>query len=202
MALTRRALKAMGIEDEKIDEIITMHADTVDGLKADLAKYKADAEALIHVQKELDKAKADLEAGEKDSWKVKYEAVKEEFDSYKNEQAQQESRAAKEKAYRSLLQAAGISEKRLESVLRVSDVDSVELDGEGSVKGADKLLEGIKNEWADFIVTTTTQGARTATPPTHQPQIRYTREDIRKMTPEEINRNFDAIKASLKGEAS
>ena len=33
MALTRRALKAMGIEDEKIDEIITMHTDTVDGLK-------------------------------------------------------------------------------------------------------------------------------------------------------------------------
>ena len=43
MALTRRALKAMGIEDEKIDEIITMHTDTVDGLKADVAKYKADA---------------------------------------------------------------------------------------------------------------------------------------------------------------
>ena len=37
MALTRRALKAMGIEDEKIDEIITMHTETVDGLKADVA---------------------------------------------------------------------------------------------------------------------------------------------------------------------
>ena len=46
MALTRRALKAMGIEDEKIDEIITMHTETVDGLKADVAKYKADAETL------------------------------------------------------------------------------------------------------------------------------------------------------------
>ena len=37
MALTRRALKAMGIEDEKIDEIINMHTETVDGLKADVA---------------------------------------------------------------------------------------------------------------------------------------------------------------------
>ena len=55
MSLTRRALKAMGIEDEKIDEIITMHTDTVDGLKADVAKYRADAEALPEVQKQLER---------------------------------------------------------------------------------------------------------------------------------------------------
>ena len=71
MALTRRALKAMGIEDEKIDEIITMHTETVDGLKADVAKYKADAETLPGIQKQLEKAQADLEAGKKDSWKVR-----------------------------------------------------------------------------------------------------------------------------------
>ena len=66
MALTRRALKAMGIEDEKIDEIINMHTETVDGLKADVAKYKADAETLPGIQKQLEKAQADLEAGKKD----------------------------------------------------------------------------------------------------------------------------------------
>ena len=76
MSLTRRALKAMGIEDEKIDEIITMHTDTVDGLKADIAKYKADAESLPGVQRQLEQAQADLEAGKKDSYKVKYEALK------------------------------------------------------------------------------------------------------------------------------
>ncbi len=74
LALTRRALKAMGIEDEKIDEIITMHTDTVDGLKADVAKYKADAEALPEVQKQLEKAQADLEAGKKSITRSKYEA--------------------------------------------------------------------------------------------------------------------------------
>ena len=78
MSLTRRALKAMGIDEEKIDEIISMHSETVDGLKADVAKYKADAEALPEVQKQLEKAQADLEAGKKDSYKVKYEALKEE----------------------------------------------------------------------------------------------------------------------------
>ena len=60
MALTRRALKAMGIEDEKIDEIISMHTDTVDGLKDQVKTYEADAKKLPTVQKELDELKAEL----------------------------------------------------------------------------------------------------------------------------------------------
>ena len=180
MALTRRALKAMGIEEDKIDEIITMHTDTVDGLKADVAKYKADAEALPEVQKQLEKAQADLEAGKKDSWKVKYEAIKEEFEGYKTEQTKKESRAAKEKAYRALLQEAGVSEKRLDSVLKVSDVDSVELDDKGSIKGADKLTESIKSEWADFITTTETRGANTSNPPVNNSHGTMTKADIYK----------------------
>lgn len=178
MALTRRALKAMGIDEEKIDEIIAMHTDTVDGLKADLAKYKADAEALPGVKAQLEKAQADLEAGKKDSWKVKYDAVKEEYDGYKAEQAKKETHAAKEKAYRALLKAAGISEKRLDSVLRVSDVDSVEMDEKGEIKDADKLTQQVKTDWADFIQTTTTQGAQTATPPAVSGGKKLSKDDI------------------------
>lgn len=36
MALTRKMLKAMGIEDEKIDQIIEEHAESVNALKAKL----------------------------------------------------------------------------------------------------------------------------------------------------------------------
>jgi len=180
LALTRRALKAMGIEEEKIDEIITMHTETVDGLKADVAKYKADAEALPEVQRQLEKAQNDLEAGKKDSWKVKYEAIKEEFEGYKSEQTKREARAAKEKAYRELLKQAGVNDKRLDAVLRVSDVDGVELDEKGAIKDADKLTESIKSEWSDFIQTTTTQGANTATPPANGGSSAMTKADIYK----------------------
>ena len=180
MALTRRMLKAMGISDEQVDEIIAAHTETVDALKEQRDAYKADAEKLADVQKQLEKAQADLEAGKKDSWKVKYEAIKEEFEGYKTEQTEKESHAAKEKAYRALLQEAGISEKRLESVLKVSDVDSVELDDKGAIKGADKLAETIKSEWADFITTTETRGAQTSNPPANNPSGAMTKADIYK----------------------
>lgn len=197
MALTRKALKAMGLTDEQVDSIIEMHTDTVDGLKADISKYKGDAEKLPGVQKELEKAQADLEAGNKDSYKVKYEAIKEEFEGYKSEQTKKETHAAKEKAYRDLLKNAGISEKRIDSVLKVSDVDGVELDDKGAIKNADKLADGIKTEWADFIQTTATRGADTPNPPANNVAKTYTRDDIKKMSPAEINKNWDAIKASL-----
>ena len=157
-----------------------MHTETVEGLKADVAKYKADAETLPEVQRQLEKAQNDLEAGKKDSWKVKYEAIKEEFEDYKSEQAKKETRAAKEKAYRELLKQAGVSDKRLDAVLRVSDVDSVELDDKGAVKDVDKLTESIKSEWSDFIQTTTTQGAQTAAPPVNSGGSAMTKADIYK----------------------
>nr|DAM03186.1 MAG TPA: minor structural protein [Caudoviricetes sp.] len=180
MALTRKFLKALGLEDDKIEQIIEEHTTIADRMNAEIEKYKADAEALPRVQRELEKAQADLEAGKKDSWKVKYEAVKEEFEGYKSEQTKKETRAAKEAAYRALLKQAGVSEKRLESVLKVSDVDSVELDDHGAIKDMDTLTASIKNEWADFIQTTTTQGAQTATPPVNGGGTAMTKADIYK----------------------
>lgn len=165
MSLKRSMLKAMGIEDEKIEQIMEAHGETVEALKAQRDQYKADAEKLPEIQKQLEKAQADLEAAGKDSYKVKYEAIKEELEGFRAEQAAKETKAAKEGAYRELLKAAGISDKRIPAILKVSDFDSIELDDKGQIKGADKLTESIKSEWADFISTSTTRGVQTATPP-------------------------------------
>lgn len=169
MSLTRKMLKAMGIEDEKIDQIIEAHGETVDALKEQRDRYKADAEKLPEVQKQLDTATAQLESAGKDSWKVKYDALKEDFDAYKADQTAKETKSAKEKAYTELLKAAGIPDKRIAAVLKVSDLDAFELDDKGAVKDADKMTESIKAEWADFIPTTTEKGAPTATPPASNP---------------------------------
>lgn len=165
MALSRRMLKAMGIEEEKIEQIIEAHAETVDTLKEQRDTFKADADKLAEVQKELDEAKKSLENAGKDSYKVKYEAIKEEFEKYKTDVENKEKHTAKESAYREMLKAAGISEKRIDSVLKVSDVDSVELDENGKIKDNDKLTESIKTEWADFITEEGTKGANVPTPP-------------------------------------
>ena len=151
MALSRKFLSAMGIEDDKIDQIIEAHTDTVNGLKDEIEKYKADAEKLPGVQKELKKLQDDADANGRDPYKVKYEAMKEEFESYKKDVETKETKAKKDAAYKALLKEAGVSEKRIDTVLKVSDIDSLEFDEEGKVMNQKDLIKTIKSEWSDFI---------------------------------------------------
>lgn len=65
MSITRKLLKGMGLTDEQVDTIIEAHTETVDGLKADVSRYKADAGKLAGVQKELDDLKAAGDGGYK-----------------------------------------------------------------------------------------------------------------------------------------
>jgi hypothetical protein len=157
-------LKAMGIEEEKIDQIIEAHAETVDGLKEDVNKYKGDAEKLPTVQKELD----DLKAAGDGGYKEKYEKEHKAFEDYKTAQTEKETRAAKETAFREFLKNVGVSEKRIPAIVKVTDLDSMEMDGD-KFKDADKLTESIKTEWADFIENSNTSGAQTNNPPQNNP---------------------------------
>jgi hypothetical protein len=58
MAFTRKFLTAMGIESEKVDEIMAAHVEVTDALKAQINDSKDEADKLTKVQAELDKLKA------------------------------------------------------------------------------------------------------------------------------------------------
>ena len=95
MALTRKMLKAMGIEDEKIDQIIEEHAETVNALKQQRDQYKVDAEKLPGVQKELDELKDAAEKDGENPYKAKYEELQQQFDDYKADVTAKETKAQK-----------------------------------------------------------------------------------------------------------
>lgn len=186
MALTkaqvREVLSAAGVDGEHmsdaVEKIIDGHVASVNALREEIDTYKADAGKLADVQKELDAARAELSQSKTDKWEVKYKAIKEDFEAYKAEQAQKDARAARESAYRALLKQAGVSEKRIEAVLRVSDVNGVELDGKGEIQNAKDRLKAIKEEWADFIETTEVKGADTPNPPANTGGSTITKDQI------------------------
>ena len=172
MSLTHKALNAMGIEPEKIEQILEMHRETLDSIKADKdkaveesKKYKADADRLAEVEKELNDYKA--KESQPDVYKEKYDKIKKEYETYKGEITAKETKAAKSKAYRDMLKDIGVSEKRLDSVMRVADLNSFELDENGAIKDVDELKASAKNDWSDFIVSEGIKGASTPTPPSN-----------------------------------
>lgn len=168
----------MGIEEDKIEQIIDAHSETVDALKSERDKYKSQSEDYDSVKSELDKMKADSQSNNADSWKVKYETEHEEFKTFKKSILDKETLNAKTAAYKSMLKDAGISDKRIDTVLKVSDVKSVELDDEGKIKDADSLIKSIKDEWSEFIVSDGTSGASTSNPPANNGGSTMTRAQI------------------------
>lgn len=195
MALTkaqvREILSAAGVDSEHmsdaVEKIIDGHVASVNALREEIDNLKVETGKLADVQKELDAAKTELSKSQNDKWEVKYKAIKEDFEKFKSEQSQKESRAAKESAYRALLKSAGVSDKRIDSVLKVSDVDGVELNEKGEITDAEDRLKSIKEEWADFIETVQVQGAVTPNPPVNTGGGAMTRDDIMKI-PDAVER--------------
>ena len=122
MAFTRNWLKTLGITEDQVSAIMEEHVAVVNGLKEDRDKYKAEAEKLPAVQKELD----DLKSGE--DYKAKYDQEHKDFEAYKQQVADNEVLAKKKAAYRKLLAEEKISEKRLDAVIRLTDFSKITLD--------------------------------------------------------------------------
>lgn len=170
MALTKKMLQAMDIADDKVEQILEAHVESINGLtakrdelQAELDKEKAEVKRLSDVEKELVKANAKIEESEK--IEEKYKALQVEFNEFKADAEAKNTLANKEKAYKALLKAAGVAEKRFDSILRVTDFNNMDFDEAGNLKDADKLTENIKSEWSDFIITEGTQGANVPKPP-------------------------------------
>ena len=160
MALTRKLLRSMGIEDDKIDQIIEAHTETVNALKDERDEFKDAAEKLPKVQAELDELKAKPD----DGFKEKYEKEHADFEAYKEQTAEDASEREKKSLYRKLLQDAGVDPKRLDAVMRVADLSEVSVE-DGAIVDADKVTEAVKSEWSDFIQTTGSKPAGVDTPP-------------------------------------
>lgn len=180
MALTRKFLSALGIEADKVDEIIQAHTEVTDSLKEERDKYKEDAEKLPSIQKELDELKSKSDGV--DPYQEKFEQLEKEFNDYKADIEAKNTTAKKENALRDLLKEIGISDKRIDSVIKVSDISKIEFDDEGNVKEAEALKDNLKAEWSDFIQTTKTEGASTANPPANDGKSTMTKEQIRAIT--------------------
>lgn len=142
MALTRKLLKGMGLTDEQVDTIIEAHTDTVDGLKADVTRYKTDAEKLPGVQKQLD----DLKAAGDGGYKEKYEKEHSAFEAFKTDITAKESKAAKERAVRAYFESKNITGANLDLAMRGcgEEMSALELDGEKikDTKSLDALVDG------------------------------------------------------------
>ena len=157
MAFTRSTIRSLAKESG-----VEIPKEFEDALVAEhLTARNAYAEE--QVKAELEKQPAAKAENVKDS--EEYKTLKADYDKYKAEVTEKETKAAKEAAYRAILKDANLSEKGIEKAVKYAEWDKIELGEDGKIKGANEHIKAARDEWAEYVTTTTTTGAKTSTPP-------------------------------------
>ena len=159
MSFSRNFLKSCGLSDEQISSVMEEHVSIVDALKKERDGFKADAEKLPEVKRELET----LKGGE--DFKAKYEKEHQAFETYKADIAKNEQLAKVKAAYRQLLVDEKINEKRLDGIIRLTDFEKIKLDKDGKLEDVKSLKENIGKEWGEYKVTTQEKDHKPETPP-------------------------------------
>lgn len=160
MALTRSMLKAMGIEEEKIEQIIESHTESTNALKDQRDEAMRQAERVTELEKQVE----ELSAQPQDDWRAKYDEEHESFEAFKAEVAKQRELDEKRSLYGALLKDSGVDERRIPAILKVTDLDGISV-RDGAIEGAEALSARVAEEWGDFIAQTFVKGAKVDDPP-------------------------------------
>ena len=197
--LSRKFLTALGVEDNVAEQICERHKEVLNEIINERDELKEKAEQLDSVQKQLQELKQQAEGDS--PYKEKFEKLQKEYGDYKKGVEEKETTAKKQAAFKAMLKEVGIPEKRIDSVIKVSNdaVNGIEFDDEGKVKDGEKLKESLKTEWQDFIPTQKVEGAKTANPPTNTGKGTMTKEQIRAITDTAARQKAMAENPSLFG---
>lgn len=172
MALTRAFLKGMNLTDEQVSAIIEAHTESIDGIKTDRDKYKAEAKEVADLKEKL----KGFEGA--DDWQKKFTDEHKAFEDYKKDVANKEKLATIQTAYKTLLKDSGVDEKRIDSIIKVTDFSGLKLGEDGKFEKLEELTKKIKEDWSGFIVEKRTEGADVKNPPASKGATKMTKEQI------------------------
>lgn len=157
MSLTQKFLSDLGIEAEKIDQIIDAHTKVTNLLKTERDSYKDDAEKLVEVQKKLDTTEKKL---------TESENFKKQLEELRGKISAKETAEKKSGAFRKLLKEKGYSEKGIDKITKYGGyLDGIELDENGNVRDSEKLVTSVESEWSEYKPSETTEYTTPSTPP-------------------------------------
>ena len=179
MAFTRKFLKTIGLTEEQIESVMEEHVSVTTGLKDQINLYKENAEQLPSVQKDLN----DLRTNTADyaELKKKYEDEHKAFEDFRKKAEEAEALSKVKSAYKALLKAQNVDDKRIDAILKVTSFADKKLGNDGKFENESALSESIKKDWSDFIVRTEEKGANVSTPPANTGAKALTKEDIMKI---------------------
>lgn len=144
MALTRKFLKALNVEDAAIEEIITAHTEVLEAVKSERDEERKKAAKADELKAELDALKKDI--GEKYVTKETYDKAVKDLADFKADVDNKAKASAIDKALRAYLTENKITGNNQDiAVMAMAEITkTLELDGEKikDTKAIDELIGG------------------------------------------------------------
>lgn len=153
MAFTRKMLKALGIDDDKIEQIMDAHTEVTEALKAERDTAKSAADELAKVKDELEKTKESLKTAEKNGkdFKSQYDAEHAEHEKLKSEISAKETKEKTDAAIFEWAKKQGFSERGAKKIVKHGGFgDRVKFDDDGNPTNLDDFKEEALSEWGEY----------------------------------------------------
>lgn len=199
--MKREQLKELGLSDEQIESVIGLHGKTVNDINSQLKTAQDEAKQYQNQLTETSKTLQSLEEKTKDNPDV--------------QKLLADEKAAREAAEKELSDMR-VSTQVKEALTKAGakDVDyalfklgQLETDKDGNVKDLDNKIKDLQANLPDYFATDDNKGGKANDEGGYKPidnklgaggaPATFSRAEIEKMTPEQINENWEAVSAAL-----
>lgn len=163
--LTRKFLRALGVEEDKIDEIVTAHQDTLEEIKAERDGLKDNASKLAEAQAEVTRLSGELEKAKKNGGDAA--KIQAEYDAYKQQIADEKAAAQADADVLDIVKEAGIVRESFQKVVAKDfDRSKIQRGEDGTITNRQDLVNDTRTRYGDFTATQQQQGTPPNNPPT------------------------------------
>ncbi len=193
MAMTRKQLRELGLEAETVERLIAMHTETVEGLKAERDAWREAAGQSETLKGERDRLLEQVTALE--TAKEQAEQARSRLAEAQTAREEATAREAMDRVLEAALLEQGANPLAVSLLVRAVDRSGMQMEN-GALANAEEALAPVREQYAAFFAQPRTLCTELLSPPlgTSAPM---TRDDLQAMEPEEINRNWDAVKSAL-----
>ncbi|MBE5795822.1 MAG: hypothetical protein E7327_00405 [Clostridiales bacterium] len=189
MSLTRKLLRELQLTDESIERIIAAHAETVQALKAE--RDEALASAAAHEQTASERDRFREEAG---AFQQEADQLRTELETFRQQVHTERTAQGRADAICELLRRAGANEQALPLLARA--VQTTEEDWNGTELRADAdVISPVVSQYGAFFSSPVPIPTDRVSPPLDGSAL--SPDDVRLMSPEEINRNWSQVRSAL-----
>ncbi|MCH5288257.1 MAG: hypothetical protein J1E43_12650 [Christensenellaceae bacterium] len=195
MSLTRKLLRELHLEDAHIERIIAAHVETVDALRQERDALSAQAAQLDSIAAERDALRdqvADLTAHRDEAARIQAD-----FDAYRAQVDADRLSAARQSAIRAALLDAGANPQAVDLLAGAVVTDDAAWE-EGRLKDAAGTLAPVRERYASLFARPVPVPTPRLSPPGGDAPA-LTRDDVGRMSEQEILANWGAVQSALRG---